>query len=95
MHLHHRHPHHQLGPDARHGHRLCGALIAITLAVALAGCGKATQGEQGEPGPAGPSGPKGDAGPRGPAGASGSMREAAVRAPSVRVMGVIITNASV
>jgi hypothetical protein len=78
MHLHRRHLRHQLGPDARHehrlGHRLCGALIAITLAVGLAGCGKGTQGEPGEPGPAGPPGPKGDAGPRGPAGASGSMR---------------------
>jgi hypothetical protein len=78
MHLHRRHLHHQLGPVARHehrlGHRLCGALIAITLAVGLAGCGKASQGEPGEPGPAGPPGPKGDAGPRGPAGASGSMR---------------------
>src|SRR5260370_10727031 len=53
------------------------ALIAITLAVGLAGCGKATQGEKGDPGPAGPPGAKGDAGPRGPAGppgASGSMR---------------------
>jgi len=52
-------------------------LIAITLAIGLAGCGKATQGEQGDPGPAGPPGPKGDAGPRGPAGppgASGAMR---------------------
>jgi hypothetical protein len=77
MHLHRRHLHHNVGPDTRHGHRLCGTLIAITLAIGLAGCGKATQGEQGDPGPAGPPGAKGDAGPRGPAGppgASGSMR---------------------
>ena len=78
MHLHRRHLHHKPGPVARHehrlGHRLCGALITITLAVGLTGCGKASQGEPGEPGPAGPPGPKGDAGPRGPAGASGSMR---------------------
>ena len=64
-----------------HLHRIClhrtyRTLIAITLAVALAGCGK-SQGEKGDPGPAGPPGEKGDAGPRGPAGppgASGAMR---------------------
>jgi hypothetical protein len=58
-------------------HRTYRTLIAITLAVALAGCGKFSQGEKGDPGPAGPPGEKGDAGPRGPAGppgASGAMR---------------------
>jgi hypothetical protein len=53
--------------------RTCLALIVITLAFGLAGCGK-TQGEKGDPGPPGE---KGDAGPRGPAGppgASGAMR---------------------
>ena len=77
MHLYRRHLHHNIGPHIGHGRRLCGTLIAITLAIGLAGCGKATQGEQGDPGPAGPPGQKGDAGPRGPAGppgASGSMR---------------------
>jgi len=74
MHLHRRHLHLNVDPGARYGHRLCGTLIAITLAVALAGCGKSEQGEKGDPGAAGPPGPKGDAGPRGPAGASGSMR---------------------
>lgn len=77
MHLYRRHLHHDIGPDTRHRHRLCGTLIAITLAIGLAGCGKATQGEKGDPGADGPPGAKGDAGPRGPAGppgASGSMR---------------------
>jgi hypothetical protein len=58
-------------------HRTYRTVIAITLAVALAGCGKFSQGEKGDPGPAGPPGEKGDAGPRGPAGApgaSGAMR---------------------
>jgi hypothetical protein len=58
-------------------HRMYRTVIAITLAVALAGCGKFSQGEKGDPGPAGPPGEKGDAGPRGPAGApgaSGAMR---------------------
>ena len=53
------------------------ALIVVTLAVGLAGCGKFPQGEKGDPGPAGPQGAKGEAGPRGAAGlpgASGSMR---------------------
>ncbi len=57
--------------------RTLRALIAITLAASLVGCGKFGQGEKGDPGPAGPPGPKGDAGPRGaagPAGASGSLR---------------------
>jgi hypothetical protein len=50
------------------------ALIAITLAVGLGGCGREPQGD---PGPAGPPGAKGEAGPAGPAGppgASSAMR---------------------
>jgi hypothetical protein len=60
-----------------HLYRMSRALIVVTLAVGLVGCGKSQQGEPGEAGPPGPAGPKGDAGPRGPAGppgASGSMR---------------------
>jgi hypothetical protein len=59
-----------------HLQRTCGALIAVALAVAIAGCAKSEPGEKGDPGPAGPAGAKGDAGPRGPAGppgASGAM----------------------
>jgi hypothetical protein len=76
MHLYRRHLHRNIGPDTRHRHRLCGTLIAFMLAIGLAGCGKATQGEKGDPGPAGPPGATGDAGPRGPAGppGAGSMR---------------------
>jgi hypothetical protein len=52
---------------------LLRALIAITFAVGLAGCGKwPPQGAQGDPGPPGPPGAKGDAGPRGPAGPPGT-----------------------
>jgi hypothetical protein len=47
-------------------------LIAITLAIGLAGCGKLPQGEKGDAGPAGPPGPKGEAGPAGPAGPPGA-----------------------
>jgi hypothetical protein len=51
------------------------ALIIITLAAGLMGCGRSSQGEKGDPGPPGPAGEKGDPGPRGPAGpASGAMR---------------------
>jgi hypothetical protein len=57
-----------------HLYRMSRTLIAVALAVALAGCGKGTPGEKGDTGPAGPPGAKGDAGPRGPAGAAGSMR---------------------
>jgi hypothetical protein len=60
-----------------HLHQMSRVLMAITLAIGLAGCGKASQGEKGDAGPAGPAGPKGDAGPRGPAGppgASGALR---------------------
>jgi len=67
--------------DPTHFHRMllprtCGALIVMTLALGLAACGNATQGEKGDPGPPGPPGAKGDAGLRGPAGppgASGAM----------------------
>ena len=41
------------------------ALIVITLAVGLMGCGKGPQGEKGDPGPAGTPGEKGAAGPPG------------------------------
>jgi hypothetical protein len=59
-----------------HLHRMPRTLIAVALAVALVGCGKAPPGEKGDTGPAGPPGAKGDTGPRGPAGpgAAGSMR---------------------
>jgi hypothetical protein len=67
MHLYRTHFHRAFLP------RTCRALIVITLAFGLAGCGKATQGEKGDPGPAGPPGAKGDAGPAGPPGASGAM----------------------
>jgi hypothetical protein len=54
------------------------ALIAITLAAGLAGCGEwLPQGAKGDAGPAGPPGARGEAGPRGPAGppgASSAMR---------------------
>ena len=68
MHLYRTHPHRV------YLHRTCRTLIAITLAVGLAGCAKSSQGEKGDPGPAGPAGAKGDAGPAGPPGASGAMR---------------------
>jgi hypothetical protein len=69
MHLYRGHP--------NRTYRACCVLVAVALAVGLAGCGKPVQGEKGDPGPPGPPGAKGDAGPRGPAGppgASGAMR---------------------
>ena len=48
------------------------ALIAITLAVGLGGCGEGPQGAKGDPGPPGSPGAKGDAGPPGPAGLPGA-----------------------
>jgi hypothetical protein len=51
--------------------RLYRALIAITLAVGLVGCGREPQGAKGDPGPAGPPGTSGEAGPAGPAGPTG------------------------
>jgi hypothetical protein len=50
------------------------ALIVITLAVCLVGCGKGSQGDKGDPGPAGPPGEKGAAGPAGPPGVSSAVR---------------------
>src|SRR5437879_11138555 len=50
------------------------AIIAITLAMWLAGCGQSPPGAKGDPGPAGPPGPKGETGPAGPPGASSAMR---------------------
>jgi hypothetical protein len=53
------------------------ALIAITLAVGLGGCGEGPKGAKGDPGPPGSPGAKGDTGPPGPAGlpgASSAMR---------------------
>ena len=47
-------------PYRTHLDRTYRTLIVITLAVGLAGCGNATQGEKGDPGPAGPPGAKGD-----------------------------------
>ena len=50
----------------RHLYQISRMLIAVALAIALVGCGKATQGEKGDAGPAGPPGAKGDAGPLDP-----------------------------
>jgi hypothetical protein len=50
------------------------ALIVITSAVCLVGCGKGPQGEKGDTGPAGPPGEKGAAGPAGPPGMSSAVR---------------------
>jgi hypothetical protein len=50
------------------------ALIVITSAICLVGCGKGAQGEKGDPGPAGPPGEKGAAGPAGPPGMSSAVR---------------------
>jgi hypothetical protein len=47
------------------------ALIAITLAVGLLGCGEGPQGAKGDPGPAGTPGAEGEAGPPGPTGPAG------------------------
>ena len=47
------------------------ALIVITLAVGLGGCGEGPQGAKGDPGPPGSPGAKGDTGPPGPAGLPG------------------------
>jgi hypothetical protein len=47
------------------------ALIAITLAVGLGGCGEGPQGAKGDPGPAGSPGAEGEAGPPGPPGPAG------------------------
>jgi hypothetical protein len=48
------------------------ALIAIAVAVSLAGCGKAPEAAKGDPGPAGPPGATGETGPAGPAGPPGA-----------------------
>ncbi len=56
------------GPGLMHLYR---ALIVITLAIGLVGCGKGPQGEKGEPGPAGPPGERGAPGPAGLPGAPG------------------------
>jgi hypothetical protein len=47
------------------------ALVVITLAVCLVGCGEGPQGEKGDPGPAGTPGEKGAVGPAGPPGPPG------------------------
>jgi hypothetical protein len=47
------------------------ALVVITLAVCLVGCGEGPQGEKGDPGPGGPPGENGAVGPAGPSGPPG------------------------
>jgi hypothetical protein len=72
---------HRIHPHRSYRSRTSWVLIAITLAISLAGCEKFGQGEKGDPGPPGPPGAKGDAGPRGPAGpASASSALRIVRA---------------
>jgi hypothetical protein len=78
-------------PGAQRSHVLWGAmhlyraLIAITLAVGLLGCGEGPQGGKGDPGRAGPPGAKGEAGPPGPAGPTGPASPAGLPAVSAAI----------
>ena len=50
--------------------RISATLLALSLALLVAGCGQPTTGPQG---PKGDAGPKGDTGPQGPVGAPGQQ----------------------
>lgn len=57
------------------------SFFAVTMIIALAGCGQPTPGPAGAQGPAGPAGAQGPQGPIGPAGAQGPQGPAGPAGP--------------